>query len=62
MVNTVFHYKCMNFVAVMLCTQEVFYLECLLFWIKSQLSVAYKSVIYKKKHLTSFFSLLKMKK
>ena len=52
----------MTFVAVMLFTQQIFHLDCLLlFWIKSQLGVAYKSIIYKKKQLT-FFSLLKMKK
>ena len=39
----------MNFVAVMLFTQQVFHLECLLsFLIKSQHCVAYKSVDYKK--------------
>ena len=38
----------MDFVAVMLFTQQVFRLEFLLFQIKSQLGVAYKSVDYKK--------------
>ena len=39
----------MDFGAVMLFTQQVFYLECLLlFRIKSQPGVAYKSVVYKK--------------
>ena len=48
----------MDFVAVMLFSQQVFHLECLLFfWTKSQPGVAYK-----KKHVTLFFSLLKMKK
>ena len=38
----------MDFVAVMLFTQQVFHLECLLlFRIKSQPGVAYKSVDYK---------------
>ena len=39
----------MDFVAVILFTQQVFHLECsLLFRIKSQPGVAYKSVVYKK--------------
>ena len=39
----------MDFAAVMLFTQQVFHLECLLlFRIKSQPGVAYKSVVYKK--------------
>ena len=39
----------MDFVAVMLFTQQVFHLECLLlFQIKSQPGVAYKSVDFKK--------------
>ena len=39
----------MDFVAVMLFTQQLFHLECLLlFQIKSQLGVAYKSAVYKK--------------
>ena len=39
----------MDVVAVMLFTQLVFHLECLLlFWIKSQPVVVYKSVAYKK--------------
>ena len=39
----------MDFVPVMFFTQQVFYLECLLlFQIKSQPGVAYKSVDYKK--------------
>ena len=39
----------MDFVEVMLFTQQVFRLECLLlFWIKSQPGVAYKTVVYKK--------------
>ena len=39
----------MDFVAVVLFTQQVFHLECLLlFQIKSQPRVAYKSVDYKK--------------
>ena len=51
----------MNFVAEMLFTQQVFHLKLkclLLFQIKSQPGVAYKSVDYKKALL--FFSLLKM--
>ena len=53
----------MDFVAVMLLTQQVFHLECLLFFnsfcylrlfqIKSQPGVAYKSVVYKN-HVTLF--------
>ena len=39
----------MDFVAVMLFTQQVFHLEyLLLFWITSQPGVAYESVAYKK--------------
>ena len=39
----------MDFVAVMLFTQQVFRLECLLlFRVKSQPGVAYESVVYKK--------------
>ena len=39
----------MDFIAVMLFTQQVFHLECLLlFKMKSQPGVAYKSVVYKK--------------
>ena len=34
----------------------------LLFWIKSQSGVAYKSIFYIKKHVTLFFSHLKMNK
>ena len=38
----------MDFVAVMLFTEQVFHLECLvLFRIKSQPGVAYKSVVHK---------------
>ena len=38
----------MDVVAVMLFTQQVFHFECLLlFWIKSQPAVVYKSVVYK---------------
>ena len=37
-------------------------LRLLLFRIKSQPGVAYKSVVYKKKHVSLIFSLLKMKK
>ena len=60
----------MDFVKAMLFTQQVFHLECLffcwhlrllLFWIKSLPSVAYKFCL-QKKHVTLFFSLLKMKK
>ena len=52
----------MDFVGVVLFTQQVFHLECLLlFQIKSQPGVAYKSVD-NKKYLMLFFSLLKMKK
>ena len=47
----------MDFVAVMLFTQQVFHLECLLLIrIKSQSGVAKKSVVYIKKHLTLLFS------
>ena len=43
----------MDFEAVMLFTQQVFHLECLLLiWIKSQPGVAKKCVVYKGKHLT----------
>ena len=39
----------MDFVAVMLFTQQVFHLDgLLLFWIKSQPGVACKSVVYKR--------------
>ena len=68
----------MDFVAVMLFTEQVFYLECLfyfwlllivkdcylrflLFWIKFQPGVAYKSFVYKKIY-DVVFSHLKMKK
>ena len=44
----------MGFVAVMLFTQQVFRLECLLFQIKSQRGVAYKSVDYKKAYNVVF--------
>ena len=53
----------MDFVAVMLFTQQLFHLECLLFIrIKSQSGVAKKSAVYKKKHLTLLFSIQKRKK
>ena len=51
----------MDLVAVMLFTELVFHLEYLLYWIKPQSGVAYKSVVYKK----AFYfvlRLLKMKK
>ena len=52
----------MDFVAVMLFTQQVFHLKyLLLFQIKSQPGVLYKSIDYKK-YLMLFFSLLKTKK
>ena len=52
----------MDFVAVVLFTQQVFHLECvLLYQIKSQSSAGYKNGDYKN-HLMLFFSLLKMKK
>ena len=48
----------MDFVAAMLFTQEVFHLECLLlFWIKCQSGVAYKSVVYKRAFNVVFKSL-----
>ena len=34
-------------------------MSLLLCWIKSQPDVAYKSIFFKKKHVTLFFSLLK---
>ena len=53
----------MDFVAVMLFTQQVFHFEyLLLIQIKSQLGAVYKSVVYIKKYLMLFFRLLKMKK
>ena len=52
-------------VAVMLFNQQVFHLECLLmlllFRIKSQSVIAYKSVVYKWVIYMLFLSLLKMK-
>ena len=45
----------------MLFTKQVIHLEYLLFWIKSQSSVAYKSVIYKRP-FNFVLRLLKMKK
>ena len=45
---------------------DALYSASLSFWLllilKSQPGVGYKSVVYKKKHVTLFFSLLKMKK
>ena len=41
---------------------NLYLLDFLLFWMKSQPSVAYKSIFFKKKHVTLFFSVLKMKK
>ena len=38
----------MDFVTVLLFTQQVFHLECLLFQIKSQPGIVYESVYYKK--------------
>ena len=53
----------MDFVAVMLFNQQIFHLEyLLLFQIKSQPGVTFKSVDYKKTFNVVFFSLLKMKK
>ena len=47
----------MDFVAVMLFTQQVFHLECLLsIRIKSESGVAKKSAVYIKKHLALLFS------
>ena len=51
----------MDFVAVMLFTKQVFHLEYLLCWIKSQSGVAYKSVVYKRA-FNVVLRLLKMKK
>ena len=51
----------MDFVAVMLFTQQVFCLEFILFHIKSQPGVAYKIVDYKKA-FNVVFGLLKMNK
>ena len=51
----------MDSVALMLFTQHVFHLECLLFHIKSQPGVSYRSVDIIKP-LMLFFGLLKIKK
>ena len=46
----------------MLFTQQVFHFDSFWYLNLSQVGVGYKSVVYKKKHVTLFFSLLKMKK